>query len=65
MNEASGSEILVSDLVRGLVQGRSYRFEDRGKHQLRGFEEPVRLFALDWRNAAEQNEQTEAEGSIR
>lgn len=49
MGHAASSEVLVSDLVRGLVQGRGYRFKDRGEQQLRGIEEPQRLFALDWR----------------
>ena len=49
MDEAGGGEIFVSDLVRGLVLGRGYRFDDRGRRELRGFEEPVQLFALDWR----------------
>lgn len=49
MGSASGGEILVSDLVRGLVEGRGYRFDDRGVHVLRGFEEPIHLFALKWR----------------
>lgn len=48
MGAAGGGEILVSDLVRGLVEGRDYRFDDRGVHVLRGFEEPVHLFALKW-----------------
>ena len=56
MAEAGSGEIMVSDLVRGLVQGRGYRFADRGERQLRGFGEPVRLFALDWRDAAEPRE---------
>ena len=56
MAEAGSGEIMASDLVRGLVQGRGYRFADRGKRQLRGFGEPVRLFTLDWRDAAEPRE---------
>ena len=53
MSLADGGEILASHLVWGLVQGRAYRFEDRGVHTLRGIEEPQQLFALRWR-AAEQ-----------
>ena len=49
MAEAQGGEIFVSNLVRGLVQGRDYQFSDRGARQLRGFEESVRLFSLDWK----------------
>ena len=56
MAQAEGHDILVSDLVRGLVQGRSYRFQERGEHRLRGIEEPQRLFALDWRSTTELSE---------
>ena len=51
MSQARGGEILVSDLVRGLLQGRSFDFEDQGTHQLRGFREPVQIFRVDWRLA--------------
>ena len=50
MSEAAGGEVLVSDLVRGLVEGRRYRFDDRGVRTLRGIEEPQQLFALHWRS---------------
>lgn len=53
MSKARGGEILVSDLVRGLLQGRSFSFEDQGRHELRGFRESVQLFRVDWR-ATEQ-----------
>ena len=51
MSTANGGEIMVSDLVRGLLQGRPYTFEDRGLHELRGFRESVQLFSIDWRSA--------------
>ena len=51
MSMAQGGEILVSDLVRGLLQGRRFRFEDRGTHQLRGFRESIQLFSIDWQSA--------------
>jgi class 3 adenylate cyclase/pimeloyl-ACP methyl ester carboxylesterase len=46
---ASGGEILVSNVVRELVSGKGYLFGDRGQHELRGFEEPVRVWELRWR----------------
>jgi class 3 adenylate cyclase len=52
MSMAQGGEILVSDLVRGLLQGRRYQFEDRGTHQLRGFRESVQIFSVDWQSAS-------------
>lgn len=51
MSMAQGGEILVSDLVRGLLQGRRYRFEDRGVHQLRGFSDSIQLFRVEWQSS--------------
>ena len=52
MAMAQGGQILVSDLVRGLLQGRRFRFEDRGTHQLRGFRESIQLFSVEWKGAS-------------
>ena len=43
---AKGGEILVSDVVRQLVAGKGFLFDDRGEHVLRGFEDPVHIFAV-------------------
>ncbi len=50
MDAADGGQILVSGLVRELVAGREYRFISRGVKTLKGFEEPVGVFELDWRH---------------
>ena len=50
MATASGDEIMVSSLVRELVAGRDYRFMGRGQRLLKGFDQPVPLFELDWRH---------------
>jgi adenylate cyclase len=47
--EAQGGEILASDVVRQLVAGKRFMFTDRGDVALRGFEEPVRLYEVRWR----------------
>lgn len=45
--EAGASEVLVSDIVRGLARtSASVSFEDRGERELKGVEEPVRVFAV-------------------
>ena len=46
--QAQGGEILVTNVVRQLVEGEEYLFGDRGAADLKGFEEPVRLFELQW-----------------
>ena len=49
--QATGGEILVSDVVRQLVAGKGFVFADRGETALRGFEEPVRMHEVRWREA--------------
>ena len=46
---ASGGEVLVSDVVRQLVAGKGFLFTGRGEEVLRGFDDPVRLYELNWR----------------
>jgi class 3 adenylate cyclase/pimeloyl-ACP methyl ester carboxylesterase len=46
--QAEGGEILVSDVVRQLVAGKGFLFNDRGEHALKGFEDPVRLWEVRW-----------------
>jgi class 3 adenylate cyclase len=49
-DKAEGGEILVSDVVRQLVAGKGFLFNDRGNHPLKGFEDPVRVFEVRWRS---------------
>jgi class 3 adenylate cyclase/predicted alpha/beta hydrolase len=51
MGHAAGGEILVTDTVRSLVAGKTFQFEATGEHTLKGFDEPVRLWQIDWHNA--------------
>ena len=46
---AKGGEILVADVVRQLAKGKDFLFADRGEVSLKGFEEPVRLHEVRWR----------------
>lgn len=46
---AKGGEILASNVVRELVAGRGFAFAHRGEMALRGFDDPVRVFELRWR----------------
>jgi class 3 adenylate cyclase len=45
---AAPGEILAADVVRQLVKGKGFRFEDRGETSLRGLDEPVRIHAVVW-----------------
>jgi class 3 adenylate cyclase/pimeloyl-ACP methyl ester carboxylesterase len=46
--QSQGGEILVSDVVRQLVAGKGFAFEDKGEKALKGFEEPVRVYEVRW-----------------
>jgi class 3 adenylate cyclase len=46
---AAGGEVLVSNVVRELVAGKGFAFASRGEEVLRGFEDPVRIYELNWR----------------
>ncbi len=46
--KAEGGEILASLAVRELCAGKGFLFADTGEVTLKGFEEPVRLFAVCW-----------------
>jgi len=46
---AQGGEILAANVVRELAEGKGFLFADRGNVALRGFEDPIRLFEVSWR----------------
>jgi class 3 adenylate cyclase len=45
MGRAGAGEVLVSRTVKDLVVGSELRFEARGEHLLKGFDEPWTVFA--------------------
>jgi class 3 adenylate cyclase len=50
-DQAAGGEILASNVVRELAAGKGFLFADRGDVALRGFEDPVRLYEVRWRES--------------
>ena len=40
------SEIIVSSVTRGLVEGSDLRFKERGRHRVKGLERPIEVFVL-------------------
>ena len=46
--KAAGGEIFVTDVVRQLVAGKGFAFTDRGEMEMKGFEEPVRMYEVRW-----------------
>jgi adenylate cyclase len=45
---ASDGDIAVSVAVRELCMGKPFRFDDRGKHTLKGLLEPIHIYAINW-----------------
>lgn len=51
-SKAKPGEILVSDTFRGLVRtGQRYKMEDRGLLRLKGVDEKLRAWAVEWHEA--------------
>jgi adenylate cyclase len=46
---AEAGQILAPIVVRELAAGKQFLFADLGEAELRGFEDPVRLYELRWR----------------
>lgn len=51
-DSAEPGTVLVSNAVRDLAVGKRFPFLDRGERELKGFDEPVRLFELGWDTAS-------------
>jgi class 3 adenylate cyclase len=49
-DRAEPDQILVSNVVRELAAGKGFLFSDHGDVELRGFEDPVRLYEVRWRD---------------
>jgi class 3 adenylate cyclase len=50
-SEAQGGQVLVTNVVRELVAGKGFVFVEAGDFEMKGFDEPVRLYELQWRDA--------------
>ena len=48
--QASGGEVLASMAVRELCAGKGFLFADVGEKAMRGFEDPVHVFEVRWRD---------------
>ena len=51
-DHAQPAQILASDVVRQLAAGKDFLFSDLGETELRGFEDPIKLWELRWREQA-------------
>jgi len=51
VDKAQKNEIFVSDVVKGICAGKSFRFVNRGGYEMKGFDGPITLWEVDWRRA--------------
>ncbi len=49
VDRAEPGQIIASDVVRQLAAGKQFLFSDLGETELRGFEDPIKLWELRWR----------------
>ena len=49
VDHAQPGQIIASDVVRQLAAGKDFLFSDLGETELRGFEDPVKLWEVRWR----------------
>ena len=49
---SAAGQILVSDVVRQLLAGKEIGFNDGGEMELKGFDAPVRVYEVKWREQA-------------
>jgi class 3 adenylate cyclase len=48
--KAGAGEILIPEPVRHLLSGKTFTFSDRGEHEMKGFDDAVRLYEVRWRD---------------
>lgn len=46
--QADGGQILASGVIHDLCIGKGFTFHDRGTASLKGFDEPIRIYEIDW-----------------
>jgi class 3 adenylate cyclase len=47
-DKAEPDQILVAPVIRDLCLGKPFSFADKGEHALKGFDQPLRMYEVDW-----------------
>jgi adenylate cyclase len=50
VDKASAGQVLVSDTVKLICQGKSIHFANRGAREMKGFADPITLFEAIWKD---------------
>ena len=49
VDKAGTNEIFVSETVKGICQGKSFQFTNRGTRELKGFKDPITIYQAMWK----------------
>ena len=49
-DKAEPDQILVAPVIRDLCLGKPFTFADRGEHALKGFDQPLRMYEVQWQD---------------
>jgi class 3 adenylate cyclase len=52
-SHAAPGQIVVAGVVRDLCIGKTFAFQDQGEIELKGFNEPVRVYGVNWQQEVE------------
>jgi class 3 adenylate cyclase len=47
-DKADPDQILVAPVIKDLCLGKPFAFADKGEHALKGFEQPLRMYEVQW-----------------
>ena len=50
-DKAEPDQILVAPVIRDLCLGKQFSFKDRGEFPLKGFDQPLRMYEVQWQDA--------------
>jgi class 3 adenylate cyclase len=50
VSECEGGQILISDISKQLAAGGNFSFAEKGKFKPKGFDEPIRIHEVVWKN---------------
>ena len=54
VDKAGNYEIFVSDTVKGICQGKSFQFTNRGTREMKGFKDPITIYEAMWKTGDSQ-----------
>ena len=50
VDKAQADEIFVSEIIKGICTGKAYKFSNKGGYEMKGFDGPMHLYEVLWRD---------------